>query len=122
MLSATLGPAAEDRGATARAAIFASVILCCGLIALIALTRTGIRTFWSGGGRQPPVVRPAEALPVVVLLALCGLRTVAAGPAMRLAHTAARALRDRGEYVDAVLHSKVTAPAAATDGSREGPR
>jgi multicomponent K+:H+ antiporter subunit D len=122
MLSATLGPAAEDRGATARAAIFASVILCCGLIALIALTRTGIRTFWSGGGRQPPVVRPAEALPVVVLLGLCGLLTVAAGPTMSLAQTAARSLRDRREYVDAVLHSKVTAPAAAAEGPREGAR
>ena len=98
-----------------RAAIFATVVLGCGLIALIALTRTGIRIFWSGGGRQPPIVRAAEALPIAALLAFCGLLTVAAGPTMALAQAAARSLRGR-DYVDAVLRANVSASAPAPKG------
>jgi multicomponent K+:H+ antiporter subunit D len=102
-------------GAGVRAAVFATVVLGCGLIALIALTRTGIRIFWSGGGRQPPVVRAAEAVPIAALLAFCGLLTVAAGPTMALAQAAARSLRGR-DYVDAVLRANVSASAPAPKG------
>jgi multicomponent K+:H+ antiporter subunit D len=122
MVSAVLAPAAADRGASARAAVFAGVILGCGLIALIALTRTGIRIFWSGGGRQAPVVRAAEAAPVVALLGLCALLTVAAGPTMSLARAAARSLRDRHDYIEAVLRANVTASPAAPKGLEEAPR
>jgi len=112
MMSAAIAPVAGDRGDGARAAIFAAVILGCGLIALIALTRTGVRIFWSGGGRPPAAVRAAEAVPVIVLLGLCGLLTVTAGPTMSLAQTAARSLRGRQDYIDAVLGSRVTEPPA----------
>jgi multicomponent K+:H+ antiporter subunit D len=100
MLSAALAPVAAGG---ARAAVFAGVLLGSGLLALVALTRTGVRIFWSGGQRQPPLVRAAEGVPVVALLALCGVLTVAAGPTMALAEVAARSLHDRREYVDAVL-------------------
>jgi multicomponent K+:H+ antiporter subunit D len=120
MISAAIAPAAQGRGAGTRAAIFAVVILACGLMALIALTRTGIRTFWSGAGRrQPPSVRAVEAVPVIALLGLCGLLTIAAGPTMSLAQTAARSLRERRDYIEAVLRSNVTAPPAPL---REAPR
>jgi len=122
MLSAAIGPAAQDRVAGTRAAIFASVVLCCGLLALIALMRSGIRTFWSGGGRQPPVIRAAEAVPIVALLGLCSVLTVAAGPTMRLAHTAARSLHDRQEYIEAVLRANVTTSPAPPKGLEQAPR
>jgi multicomponent K+:H+ antiporter subunit D len=122
MLSAAIAPAADGRVAGPRAAVFAGVILVCGLLALVALTRTGIRTFWSGGGRQPPVVRAAEAVPVLALLGLCGVLTVAAGPTMRLAETAARSLHDRQEYIEAVRHANVTASPAPPKGLEEAPR
>lgn len=115
MLSAALAPVGEG-AAPARATIFGAVILVCGLLALIALTRTGVRTFWAGGRRQPPAVRTAEAIPVIGLLGLCGLLTVAAGPTMKLAQTTARSLHDRREYVDAVLSAPVTAPPPKTQG------
>ena len=121
MIAAAVRPAAAGRGGGTRAAIFAAVILACGLIALIALTRTGIRTFWSGGRRQPPTVRVAEAVPIVALLGLCGLLTIAAGPTMSLAQTAARSLRDRRDYVEAVLRSNVTASPAPPQRLREAP-
>ena len=122
MLSAAIAPAAENRDGGMRAAIFASVVLACGLVALIALTRTGIRTFWSGGWRRPPVVRAAEAAPIVALLGLCGVLTVAAGPTMRLARTAARSLHDRRDYIEAVLRANVTASPAPPKGLEEAPQ
>jgi multicomponent K+:H+ antiporter subunit D len=122
MLSAVIAPAAEDRVTGARAAVFAGAILASGLVALIALTRTGIRTFWSGGRRQPPMVRAAEAVPVVALLGLCSVLTIAAGPTMRLAHTAARALHDRQEYIQAVLGANVTGSPAVPKGLEGAPR
>ncbi|HXU06207.1 MAG TPA: monovalent cation/H+ antiporter subunit D, partial [Polyangia bacterium] len=122
MVSAAIAPATQGQGSGARGAIFATVILGCGLVALIALSRTGIRIFWSGGRRQPPVVRAAEAVPVVGLLALCGLLTVAAGPTMSLAHAAARSLRDRRDYIDAVLRANVSASPTTPKALRETPR
>jgi multicomponent K+:H+ antiporter subunit D len=108
MVSAAVAAVTQGRGAGVRAAAFATVILACGFIALIALTRTGIRIFWSGGQRRPPVIRAAEAVPIAALLAFCGLLTVAAGPAMGLAQAAARSLRGP-DYVDAVLRANVSA-------------
>ena len=115
MLSAAVAPAAQERGVGVRAAVFATVILGCGLIALIALTRTCVLIFWVGGQRQPPVVRTAEAVPIAALLAFCGLLTVAAGPTMGLAQAAARSLRGR-DYVDAVLRANVSASPATPKG------
>jgi len=121
MLRAAIGLAA-DGGAGLHAAAFAGVILVCGLLGLVALTRTGIRTFWSGGGRHPPVVRAAEALPVLALLGLCGALTLAAGPAMRLAQTTAASLRDRQEYIEAVRRASVTPPPGSPRGLEDVPR
>jgi multicomponent K+:H+ antiporter subunit D len=122
MVSGTIAPAVEGHGSGARAAIFAGVILGSGFIALVALTRTGIRTFWSGGRRQPPVVRAAEAVPVVALLGLCALLTIAAGPAMGLAQAAARSLHGRRDYIDAVLRANLTVSPAPPKGLGETPR
>jgi multicomponent K+:H+ antiporter subunit D len=110
------------QGAGARAAIFATVILGCGFIALIALTRTGIRVFWSGGRRQPPVVRAPEAVPILALLGLCVVLTVAAGPAMSFARAAARSLRDRHDYIEAVLHANESAAPVRPKGTPEKAR
>jgi multicomponent K+:H+ antiporter subunit D len=122
MVSAAIAPATQAGVAGPGAAVFASVILGCGLIALVALTRTGIRTFWSGGRRQHPVVRSAEAVPIIGLLGLCGVLTVAAGPTMRLAQTTARSLRDRHDYIEAVLRANVTASPPRPKGLGEAPR
>ncbi len=94
----------------ARSWIFVGVVLGCGLLALAALTRTGMRTFWSSGRREPQPVRAAEAVPVVALLVLCGVMTVAAGPAMRLARATAHSLYDPAQYVGAVLATKAYPP------------
>jgi multicomponent K+:H+ antiporter subunit D len=91
---------------------FVTVVLGSGLLMLIALTRTGVRTFWSSPPRETPRVRAEEGMPVLVLLMLCGGLTVAAGPAMEVARAAAHSLYQRDEYIDAVRGSNVPAPAA----------
>jgi multicomponent K+:H+ antiporter subunit D len=116
MLSATLVPLQEPGVFAARDKAFVAVLLGCGLIMLIALTRTGIRTFWSGTQREPPSVRAEEGVPVVLLLLLCGVLTVAAGPAMEIARAAAHSLYQHGPYIDAARKSNATSrvPAAET--------
>jgi multicomponent K+:H+ antiporter subunit D len=106
MISAAL--AFDSLGA--RSSIFVGVVLGCGLLAVIALTRTGIQTFWSSRRREPQPVRAAEAAPVVALLLLCGAMTVAAGPMMRLARATAHSLHDPAQYIGAVLAAKVYHP------------
>jgi multicomponent K+:H+ antiporter subunit D len=94
----------------ARSWMFAGVVLACSQLSLIALTRTGIRTFWSSRQRQPQPVRAAEALPVVALLILCGALTVAAGPMMDFARATARSLHDPAQYIATVLAADVQRP------------
>jgi len=120
MLSAALAPTPAVAGG-ARAGIFVAVLLGCGFLALIALARTGIRTFWSGAQRQPLRVRASEVVPVAALLGLCTVLTVAAGPAMAIARVAARSLHDRREYVGAVLGTDVRPSAKAPSRRPSGP-
>jgi multicomponent K+:H+ antiporter subunit D len=118
MLSAALGPGEGSTPFSARAWLFTGVLLGCGLLTLIALMRTGIRTFWSEMQRAPPRVRAPEGLPLVALLAACGVLTVAAGPTMELARAAAQSLYDRRGYIDAVLGAEVRPPATAREAGR----
>ncbi len=106
MLSAALRLRADGE-VSARSWLFTAVLLSTSLISLLALTRTGIRTFWSSLQRQPPRVRAAEGLPVVALLCACAALTLAAGPVMDVAAAAARSLYDRQRYIDAVLGAPV---------------
>ncbi|OJH40147.1 monovalent cation/H+ antiporter subunit D [Cystobacter ferrugineus] len=118
MLSAALGASEGSGPVSARAWLFTGVLLGCGLLTLIALTRTGIRTFWSEMQREPPRVRAPEGLPIVALLTACGVLTLAAGPAMELARATAQSLYDRRGYIAAVLGAEVRPPATAPEAGR----
>lgn len=118
MLSAALGLGSGSAAVSPRAWLFTGVLLGCGLLTLIALTRTGIRTFWPEMQRTPPQVRAPEGLPLVALLAACGVLTLAAGPTMELARATAQSLYDRRGYIDAVLGAPVRPPATAQENSR----
>jgi multicomponent K+:H+ antiporter subunit D len=110
MLSAALGLRGDSGAVPFRSWLFVGVLLGSGLLTLIALTRTGIRTFWTKTQREPPRVRAAEGLPVVALLAACAALTLAAAPAMEFARATARSLYDRRGYTDAVLGAQVRPP------------
>jgi multicomponent K+:H+ antiporter subunit D len=118
MVSEALGSREGGGLVSARAWLFTGVLLGCGLLTLIALTRTGIRTFWSEMQREPPRVRAPEGLPLVALLTACGVLTLAAGPAMEFARATAQSLYDRRGYIDAVLGAEVRPSATAPEAGR----
>jgi multicomponent K+:H+ antiporter subunit D len=101
MLAAAL--AADGSASGVRRWVFVAGLLGSGLVTLIALLRTGVRTFWSSTRREPPRLRAAEGVPLVALLGLCALLAAGAGPAMAYANAAARALHARHAYIDAIL-------------------
>lgn len=74
-----------------------------GLLALIALTRAGIRLFWASHERNNPEIRLAEGLPIAALMGLCIALTVQAQDAMRYTSATASALLQPQGYIQAVL-------------------
>jgi multicomponent K+:H+ antiporter subunit D len=79
------------------------LLILSGLGALIAMTRAGIRSFWAAPDRAVPRIRVIEMAPVVMLLVLCGVQTIQAGPIMRFMHAAAAGIHDPSGYVRDVL-------------------
>ena len=82
------------------------LMIATGLLALIALTRVGIRHFWSTHVRVAPQLRVLEGLPIAVLLALCVALTVMAGPLMQFTQATADALHSPGTYIRAVMQAQ----------------
>jgi multicomponent K+:H+ antiporter subunit D len=106
LLTAALNPTGvAGGGSPVPPAAWALLILLIlsGLGALIAMTRAGIRAFWAAPDRAVPRIRVIEMAPVVMLLALCALQTVQAGPVMRFMHATAAEVHDPSGYVRDVL-------------------
>ncbi len=81
-----------------------------GFAGLIALTRVGVRLFWSVTGRQTPRLWISEAAPVAFLILICIAMTVAAGPAMTYLDSAADALETPDVYIRNVLGERAESP------------
>jgi multicomponent K+:H+ antiporter subunit D len=86
-------------------ALFAAILLS-GFASLIALSRVGMRLFWSVAARATPRLRVLEAAPVAVLIVLCLGLSAAAGPVGRYLDSAARSLHQPDTYVRAVLAAR----------------
>ncbi len=117
MLTALLNPLGLGSSAGLRPGwvgwTFMAVLIASGLLALIALSRAGIRHFWAAHDRPTPQLRVLEGLPIAALLAACIGLTFAAAPAMRFTQATADALHAPDTYVRAILSAKpVPAPAA----------
>jgi multicomponent K+:H+ antiporter subunit D len=74
-----------------------------GLATLIAMTRSGISSFWARMDESVPRVRVIEMAPVLALLLLCLGLTVGGGPAMRYMEATTQALQAPQGYVTGVL-------------------
>ncbi|AMN45937.1 monovalent cation/H+ antiporter subunit D [Steroidobacter denitrificans] len=85
---------------------FMAAIIVAGFAALIALTRVGMRLFWTNVTRTTPRLRIIEAAPVAFLLLLTMGLTVAANPVMIYLDAAARSLHDPETYIRVVLSSR----------------
>jgi multicomponent K+:H+ antiporter subunit D len=83
--------------------VFFASILLSGFASLIALSRVGMRLFWSVAARATPRLRVLEAAPVAALVLLCLALSIAAGPVARYLDSAARSLHEPNTYVRAVL-------------------
>jgi multicomponent K+:H+ antiporter subunit D len=78
-----------------------------GLAATIALSRSGIRYFWSyPEGRPAPRVRIVEGLPVGLIIAACILMTVRAEPVMSYLQATATDLYAPSDYISSVLATR----------------
>jgi multicomponent K+:H+ antiporter subunit D len=83
-----------------------ALLIVAGLFALIALSRTGIRFFWTPLERPAPVLRVVEYLPIALLVALCVALTLHAEAVMQYTRATAAALYQPQHYMDAVLSAQ----------------
>lgn len=97
-----LQPTETGAAATINLALMA-LILVSGFIAIIALMRTGVRTFWASGA-VPPRLQFTEVMPVGLLLLLSILLTVKAGPVMAYLDRTSVSLQQPAHYVERVLN------------------
>ena len=88
---------------SARDWTFVALLIFSGFAALIAMTRTGIRTFWASIEGKVPRVQVIEFAPVAGLLGLCLLLTIAAGPVAGYLGKAAEELHHPQNYIGSVL-------------------
>ncbi|MBU1359450.1 MAG: monovalent cation/H+ antiporter subunit D [Gammaproteobacteria bacterium] len=86
--------------------IFLSLLITSGFFALIALSRAGIRHFWTQQHAVMPSMPALEVLPVVALLGASLALTVGAEPVMRHAAATADALRSPTAYRAAVMGAR----------------
>ncbi|MBB6094290.1 multicomponent K+:H+ antiporter subunit D [Povalibacter uvarum] len=112
LLASTVDAMNEQR-APASAWLLIATLLAAGLAGLIALTRIGVRLFWTVTERTTPRLRVIEAGPVAFLLLLTMGMTVAAGPVMTFLESAAGTLHNPDMYIEAVLSPQPPATAEA---------
>jgi multicomponent K+:H+ antiporter subunit D len=108
LLTTTLN--ARAGAVSAASWIFLVVLVLSGLAALIAMARAGIRAFWASPDRSVPRVRLIEMAPVAVLLLLCAIQTIQAGPVMRFTQATAQSLHAPHDYIRGVLGSAAERP------------
>lgn len=105
LLSALLPGLGASGGALADWVLPALIVLS-GLCALVALARVGIRYFWAPVGRQAPLLRVAEFVPIALLVAACVTLTVRAETLMRYASATTVALFEPQGYIRAVMTAR----------------
>nr|WP_218951364.1 monovalent cation/H+ antiporter subunit D [Eoetvoesiella caeni] len=104
LLSASLQ--ASTDGPTVGAWLLVAAVLISSLGSLIALSRAGIRLFWSAEDSITPRLRVVEAAPVAFLVLCCVGLAIWAGPVLAYLNDTALALDNPRSYIDAVLHAQ----------------
>jgi multicomponent K+:H+ antiporter subunit D len=79
------------------------VLISSGFATLVAMTRAGIRTFWTSPDRTVPRVRVIEIAAVMFLLIICAAQTIQAGPVMRFMQATAQSLHAPSGYIRNVV-------------------
>ena len=107
------GSALQEPVSTAAWVMLALVIMS-GFAALVALSRTGIRMFWTPRDRPAAQLKVLECLPIGLLLTLCLLISFRAEPLARDLQAAASELKDPHGYVQAVQGVRPLPPPSVT--------
>ncbi len=115
MLSALLQTPQVDDPVAASRWVLLALIVTSGLMALIALSRTGMRFFWAPVARAAPLLRVAEVAPIALLLGACVLISVQADTLVRYAGATAAALHQPRGYIDAVFAARPLPSPTRTD-------
>lgn len=105
---ALLSTALRDAPAAAMTPVWVlcAAVLLSGLAAMIALSRIGMRLFWSSSTRTTPRLRVLEAAPVAMLVLVCVTLSVTADPVGRYLDSAARSLHQPDTYIRVVLSER----------------
>jgi multicomponent K+:H+ antiporter subunit D len=112
LLTAALNPVGlGDEGVRTASWALLAILILSGLASVIAMTRAGIRAFWASPDRVVPRVRIIEMAPVAILLILCIMQTIQAGPVLRYMRSAAQSLHTPHIYVDELLQAEPGAEA-----------
>ncbi|MBC7734408.1 MAG: monovalent cation/H+ antiporter subunit D [Bacteriovorax sp.] len=106
MLSALLNTPGASGAVPAVQWLLLGLVIASGLCALIALSRTGIRFFWTPVGRAAPALRVFEYAPVAALLTVCVALTMHGESALRYTRATASALYQPQGYIAAVLSAR----------------
>jgi len=85
---------------------FLALLLLSGFLTLVALSRAGIRYFWTRPVSSMPVLRALEVVPVAALLAVSVALTIEAGPVMNHTSDTARRLFTPDAYRQAVMGAR----------------
>ena len=107
------GSALQEPVSTAAWVMLALVIMS-GFAALVALSRTGIRMYWTPRDRPAAQLKVLECLPIGLLLTLCLLISFRAEPLARYLQAAASELKDPHGYVQAVQGVRPLPPPSVT--------
>ena len=89
---------------------FCAALLATGVATMIALTRGGLRLFWSSQGRTTPRLRVIEAGPAAFLILLSLALTAGIGPVMTYLNSAARSLHSPDIYIRVVNGTREAGP------------
>jgi multicomponent K+:H+ antiporter subunit D len=92
---------------------FMALLLVSGFLTLVAMSRAGIRHFWTLPAPTMPALRAVEVMPVAALLAACVALTMCAGPVMVHATATANGLFVPSAYREAVMGARQVANPAA---------
>ena len=106
ILTGVIGSGTANSAIGGFAWLAAALIIFSGLSALIAMTRSGIRTFWASIEGTVPRVLVIEVAPVLILLTLTLALTIGAGPVMRYMEETAATLSQPRNYINAVFEAR----------------
>src|SRR5690606_29620538 len=105
-LLSTVLETAPEAGASGEGWVLVVAVLVTGFAGVVALTRIGMRLFWTTTERRTPRLRVVEAAPVAFLVLLCVGLTAASAPVLQFLEATARSLHDPQTYIEPVLSSR----------------